>query len=308
MTTYNPDLLDTAPGVRVPTRAARHKSSLVYPARGYNNTNITDAIQAPAGEITEVQIELGASVKSIQQPVCVKAIDDSSIVPDFSCYVVSSANGHTLSPKAWRQFGGRITGEVNRDTVTATLRVYAPAVPSLSPFTIGYDDGEKTYAALYLLGDGVGIIKRTVTWETGLSDDLVADDTTAEYDNAFLQTEEQALDAAHSALCRKIGSFQTVTLTCTGIRDVAGAVALRPETALGRVAGARVLWDGLYYRVRSAAISAAQIVLTCEQDVRFSDMNDAFPDGLTFDQLGKLHADARFRDFGTDPFAGGTVG
>lgn len=309
MTGYNPDLFDTAPGVLVPTVEQRHGRALAYPPQGYDLTNPPEAFQVPAGDVTIVQIALGMSALHLQQPVAVKDIKDVTLVPDFSCYVVAGNDGLPIDPKEWRYYGGRILVNINPDTVTATLRIYPAELPFLAPFTIGFDDGSNTFGGLFLLGEGIALWKRGITLETGLGDDDVSEDSTPNLDNPFIQTEEQAWDAAHAALGRQLGDLQTVTLTVSGVRGLTDVDDLAPETALGRVAGARVAWDGLYYRVRRAQHTPAGIILTCEQDVTFGDVDTVLPAGITFAQMTALHSDAAaFRDFNADALRGGDLG
>jgi hypothetical protein len=303
---FNPDLYDDAPGNVVRPTKDRADTALLYPPQGYSLANPIEAFTVNAGEISQVQIELGVSAKTVMQPVAVKDITDPMLVPDQSVYFVSNSLGLPMDPKEWRNYGGKIKVKINPDTVSATVRIYGPSIPEFSPFTIGkMSDGGITYGALYLVGTGVAVWRRTIRIDTGLTLDEVADDTSAAIDNPFTQSREQAYDAAHSALCRKLGSFQRVTLTLAGVAGIDGVDPGRPETALGRVVGARVAFDGSFYRIRTASITPAGIEVTCEQDTRFSDFDRAFPNGIAFDDFDALHQGQRFRDFDADPLAGG---
>lgn len=308
MTTfYDPDLLDEAPGIVVREARNRHGKALLYPPMGFDLTQPPEAFTVNANEVARFQIELGVSAKTVVQPQPIKRIADVMLVPDSSVYVITGQDTLPVSPKAWRQYGGRITVKINPDTVTATVTIRGASLPFLSPFTIGWDDGGTTFGGLFLVGTGVGIWKRTISIDTGLTGDDVADDTSAAIDNPFMQSREQAWDAAHGALVRRLGNFQRATLSLTGVDGIDGVDAQRPESALGRLAGARVWFDGGYYRVRSASISATGIEATCEQDTTFGDHAAAFPTGCSFDAFDALHAGQRFRDFDADPLAGGVL-
>lgn len=307
MAFFNPDLFDTAPGVVVKTAKDRHGTALLYPKQGYDYSPPGEAITVNANELIEVQVELGASAQSVKQPQAVKAFGDPRKVPTTSIYTVTDVNGDPVDPKEWRDYGGRITVKINPDTVTATVTVRGAGIPDKGPFSIGEQHDETAFDSLRLVGSGVALWKRTVRIDTGLTDDEAGDDSSADIDNPYIQSREQAYDAAHAALVRRLGSFQRVTLQLSGAAGIDGLDPQRAETAMGRLAGARVIFDGAFYRIRSAQITPIGITATCEQDTRFSDFGAVMPNDLTYAQFDALHAGQRWRDFDMDPLAGGDL-
>jgi hypothetical protein len=307
VTFYNPDFFDEAPGQVVRLAKDRARTALVYPPQGYDFTAPGEAFTVNAGEVVQEQIDLGMSVSYIQQPHAIKALGDPAKVPSASCYVVTNSNGDPIDPKEWRNYGGKVRVKINPDTVTATVTIRGAALP-FSPFSIAEQTDETGFNSLRLVGTGVTIWKRTLTIDTGLTRDDTSDDSTATIDNPFMQSREQAYDAAHAAIVRRIGYFQRVTLSLSGADGIEGMDPQRPETALGRLAGARVVFDGAFYRIRSASITPSGISATSEQDTRFADFDAVMPAGLTYAQFDALHAGQTFADFDADPLAGGNLG
>jgi hypothetical protein len=307
MTFFNPDFEAEAPGQVVRLAKDRAGTALAYPPSGFDFTSPGEAFTVNANEVVEVQIDLGISASYIQQPHAIKKLGDPAKVPTASCYTVTNANTDPVDPKEWRNYGGKIRVKINPDTVTATLTIHGASLP-FPPFSIAEQTDETGFNSLRLIGRGVSMWKRTLEIDTGLTRDDVADDTSATIDNPYMQSRAQAYDAAHAALVRRLGYFQRATLSLTGAGGIEDVDPQAPETALGRIAGARVVYDGAFYRIRQAQITASGISATSEQDTRFSDFDAVMPAGLTYAQFDALHAGQTFGDFDADPLAGGNLG
>lgn len=300
MSAINPDEIPFVPGVKTDSKAGRHLSALVYPSPYFDRQNLEEVMQVDPSGLAEYDIDLNMSVDHVSQPTCVNAIEDLSVVPSMSVYTVTAPDGSHVAAKAWRQYGGKIKVTVNPDTTTARVTILGPTLPYDGAFQIGFVMGEVTFPSLFLVGTGVAIMREGITIQSGLVDDQV-DDTAAVLDNPFIQTLERAYDAAHGALAKHMGDFQTLSLNVAGVGGIDGVDPNRPETAIGRTAGARVFFDFGWYRVRTSSITPAGAALTCEQDTTFADFAAVTPPGFSFADFDRLHAGERFRDFDSAP-------
>jgi len=70
--------------------------------------------------------------------------------------------------------------------------------------------------------------------------------------------------------------------------------------AFGNVAGARVLDDSMWHRIRNATISPSSIGYTAERDTTMGDANAVYA-GMTMGQVNALRAGVTIGDFNTQP-------
>jgi len=70
--------------------------------------------------------------------------------------------------------------------------------------------------------------------------------------------------------------------------------------AFGNVAGARVLDDGMWHRIRNATISPSSIGYTAERDTTMGDANTVYA-GMTMGQVNDLRLGQALGDFNTQP-------
>lgn len=343
----------TLGGITDPTEDEWLSLGLVYPPAG--DYQSAEVLTVAAGEKKVVEVTLGASVTSLKQPIPVDRVAPN-VAPAVSCYSISGNDTLPISEFEWWQRGGRITAKINQDTQTATLTIIGAAIPNLSPFTIGVDDGSKQYNTLRLVGTGIAFKKNSLTVNTGVSADLAAQDQVATIDNEFISSRDEAYNAAVKAMGKAVGSYQTISVNTTGINrigdtgsyifppvstfndDFAGfatgaefdsgqeaitgastvgefnawgktQVVTRFENqAFGNVAGARVEFDGSWYRIRAATITPGGISYSAEMDMLLRDLAAAHPAGLSVAEFNALYADdpaITVADWNTRPVLGG---
>lgn len=282
-------------------------AALVYPAGGY--TPDAEVITVENGATKSIQIELGASCTSIMQPVAIDSFDNLYEVPEISCYTVWGMNhSRILSAKQWRAYGGRVVAKLNDDSTTATLTVTGADFPEYAPFSLSIADEAQSFSTLRLLGRGVAFEKHTIDFATGLDPRIVTNDVGAEVDNVFIASRVAAWDIAANAMRRALGGFQTVSLTVPRLRTE-GVDPQRPEEGIGYAAGSRFVYDGQWYRVRSADFGPDTIQLSAEMDTTVGDARRAYADNpLTVDEAKALYEGFTVRDFKTDPLLGGNLG
>lgn len=315
-TTINPDFepipaIDSsvAQGENASTFGKIVAAALVYPAGGW--TDEVEVLTVEAGQTKSVHLDLGASCISIVQPVCVdrEHFTDPRLIPLASCYTISAADTLPVSAKHWRALGGDVRVVVNKDTTSATLTVTGMTDKSLGPFTLGLSDGDNDFSTLRLIGRGVALEPHTVTFDTGVSSAVASDDIGITVDNVFVSTQEEAYNTAARAFRRAQGAYQTIAITVPGVK-AADIDPRKPESGIGLVAGSRVVYDGQFYRVRTASFSESGMVLTADADTVVADAKRCYAaaGGLTVAQATALYAGFTVRDFKADPLIGADLG
>ena len=206
----------------------------VYPpGRSFANE---DLISFEANEKKVVLLSLRASVASIVPPVATDVNYDNAGL-SHSEYVVSDATNHIVLPKMWRDYGGRLDAKLGyqaddgtwiNDTRTVTLTIQGPGLAGLGPFTLGLPTGDGNYEpALTILGTGVDQEQHSVTMWTGLSPDLVQQDSAAVIDSMMVQSEGDAFTVASRALPSVMGAVQQISVAGAGINrlGISGSLA-----------------------------------------------------------------------------------
>lgn len=188
-----------------------------------------DLLTFEANEKKVIQLALNASVASIVPPVATDVTYDN-VGLSRSEYVISDATNHIVLPAMWYDYGGRLDVKIGyedtdgtwiNDTRTLTVTIQGPGLSGLSPFTIGLPTGDGNYEpAFTILGTGVDQEQHSITVETGLSPDLVQQDSGATIDSMCVQSEGDALTIASRALPALMGAVQQISVNTTGINRI----------------------------------------------------------------------------------------
>ena len=183
----------------------------------YNSTYITNrqvypyGIEAPtvfsvgAEETVVYEVQLNASLESVDQPVSVNTINLGSI-DTFGQYAVVDNAGAPVTSAEWLGQGGRVEVRLkDHRTLEVTIRGMSTAAADRAPFRIA-EFGDRADAALYVTGTGVRQSRRTVRLHTGSS--RAVPDTVQTVDNPFVSTLAQAYTAGQWAACDALLSEQ----------------------------------------------------------------------------------------------------
>ena len=183
----------------------------------YNNTYITNkqvypyGIEAPtvfsvgAEETVVYEVELSASLESVDQPVSVNTINPGN-VDTFGQYAVVDNAGAPITAAEWIGQGGRVEVRLkDHRTLEVAIRGMSTAAAERAPFRIA-EFGDRADAALYVTGTGVRQERKTVRLHTGSS--RAVPDTVQTVDNPFVSTEAQAYTAGQWAACDALLSEQ----------------------------------------------------------------------------------------------------
>ena len=183
----------------------------------YNSTYITNrqvypyGIEAPtvfsvgAEETVVYEVQLNASLESVDQPVSVNTINLGSI-DTFGQYAVVDNAGAPVTSAEWLGQGGRVEVRLkDHRTLEVTIRGMSTAAAERAPFRIA-EFGDRADAALYVTGTGVRQSRKTVRLHTGSS--RAVPDTVQTVDNPFVSTLAQAYTAGQWAACDALLSEQ----------------------------------------------------------------------------------------------------
>ena len=188
----------------------------------YNSAYITNrqvypyGIEAPtvfsvgAEETGVYEVELSASLESVDQPVSVNTINLGSI-DTFGQYAVVDNAGAPVTSAEWLGQGGRVEVRLkDHRTLEVTIRGMSTSAADRAPFRI-VEFGDRSEAALYVTGTGVRQERKTVRLHTGSS--RAVPDTVQSVDNPFVSTEAQAYTAGQWAASN---GFFTQTVDYSG--------------------------------------------------------------------------------------------
>ena len=184
----------------------------------YNSTYITNrqvypyGIEAPtvfsvgAEETVVYEVQLNASLESVDQPVSVNTINQGN-VDTFGQYAVVDNAGAPVTSAEWLGQGGKVEVRLkDHRTLEVTIRgMSTAAAAERAPFRIA-EFGDRADAALYVTGTGVRQVRKTVRLHTGSS--RAVPDTVQTVDNPFVSTEAQAYTAGQWAACDALLSEQ----------------------------------------------------------------------------------------------------
>lgn len=188
----------------------------VYPPFGV--TNETEVITVGAGEEIEYVLQLSASVSHIEQPQFRSYVGPND--QSASMYSVRDEEGNQITEDRWTRGGGRLSVEINPDTTSLTVRVYAPEGlkgpdrKPISTFSIGQGtlQNENRYSTLRIRGTGVAYTRHSELIRTGLTPLDTSTDVGVTIDNPFITT----VDAMYSAGTRAARQYKGDSWSLSG--------------------------------------------------------------------------------------------
>lgn len=197
------------------TSASGTANWLAYPPGGWNVD--VQEISIDAGDTQEFTFDINASLSSVQQPVCVSSVAQG--YGSSSVYTVASGvDGLLIQPAQWAALGGKVSVVIGEDTRSLIVTVIAPTEPKYSPYRLvmpsGTSDG---YSSLRIVGQGVFFDKRTLTLPACTRPDAVTEDSGADIDLEFLNTDEEAFWGVMRAAQHVAGPRQKIQVTSNGI-------------------------------------------------------------------------------------------
>ena len=257
----------------------------VYPPN--KDLEFAQTYSIPAGEETEIVLQLEASVSSVVQPVFRETISPTWF--SGSNISLTKEDGKKVTFGEWARGNGAARVEIMDDSTRLKLIVRGPYTPGSATYRLAVA-GTNThgeYSAIRIAGNGVGFTRERVEVLTGVRPNYAASDMAPTQDNIFINNASAAWDlcASHARL------YSTATVSATF-----SAPAVGLKNPLGLVPGGR-FYDPKskqWFRARSVDYEFGLIKVSGDLDTLESDAKKMFQ-GMTYAQLqqkyqGKTYA------------------
>lgn len=236
--------------------------ALAYPIGGWNKD--VEIFSVDAGATVEFDdVEISASLESIEQPVCV-----DNIGPEYSAssvYTVSGSDGLPIPPAQWAAQGGSLKVAINKDTRSLKIVLRGAKEKKYAPYSISVTSGPgNDYSSLRLVGKGVFLEKKTIEAPTGYGPDQATTEFAGDTENEFIGTSAEAEQHLVRSLNRFGSPTMGISVTTSGInrRGDTGSYAYARIKAFNEkysgmlISGFNVLWAGKNIRAFNATFRA----------------------------------------------------
>lgn len=257
-------------------------NKLVYPVDGWDGT--LEVLNVNAGEVAEYQLELNASVTSIQTPTMVE-----NVGPDYkasSVYTVVSNDGLPIPPAQWTNYGGKVVFSINDDSTSLTVTLWGPVgiythdgeLATNFSLALASDATNNRYSTLRILGSGVKFEKEVIPVSTGVPASATTTEVGETVDNPFLTDLGRVYRVGIAAAVKYAGTVSSVTGTMS--------LRMNPTRRTGDIAGSKVFdkRSHRWYRLASAQITPDSVNFSADDDLTFHDLTVGW-NGKTFAQI-----------------------
>lgn len=192
-------------------------SYLAYPPNVYTDSPAIGPLDS--GQLMTLNVELSASLSSVNQPVAVSSVDMLTTGPS-SLYTVLDRENNIVDPTWWNDNGGSVTVTLGADTRSLDITVIGANDQDglTAPYRIAQigDDGQPQNT-LKITGTGVFFGKELLTIPTGADPARTAQDVGATIDSEFISTRSQAYTAGMKTAGAYAAATQTVDISATVI-------------------------------------------------------------------------------------------
>lgn len=182
---------------------------LVYPPGGWNPD--VEVLNVNAGETAEYQLQLSASLSSIQEPTMQTFVSED--YGASSVYTVVADDGFPVPPALWEARGGKVEVILNPDTTSLTVRLRgATDIPLATGNTsrsfslaLASDTTGSRYSTLRIVGTGVAYERTLRRFRTGVPASKTSTEVGETIDNPMLTDFESVMRAGVRAAKRWTG-------------------------------------------------------------------------------------------------------
>lgn len=282
-------------------------AGLAYPAGGWADDVSVYTVDAGEELVVELKLDIdgdeegpGASVVSVQQPVCVDTVSRSYAAN--SVYAVAGSDGLPLKAKQWTDGGGKLSVKVV-DANTLEVTIKASRSTQYAPYSIAMSAGPSDmYSSLRIVGTGYFYTRRRLETQTGADPDLASAEMGATVDNRFTTNYTKA-ERMLLATAQEYGAPRLkVDVQAGGVEWDEPTKGVVGGQLLGNVAGARLMHGGVNYRVDSVTTTADGVSYSGSGDHIIADVNAIWA-GRTMAEWNAHFAGLRMRDFNVEPLS-----
>jgi hypothetical protein len=301
------DASDLAQTIEVYYYESEYRTDLFYPpgewieeAQGTSANGWHSGVQIISvgfTESVEFDVEVNASLISIDQPVCVSSVGMSVGGSVYTVKGTHDGKDYMIDPATWTSRGGSVTATIKPGSSNVvTIKVSAGSNSSwYDSYSLSIGSGDSEYSTLRISGKGVFTNKQKLTIPTGLSPDEAPTEVGTTIDNIFINT----LDQAYSAAAAALGQYSGLKKTISGNMDTVDLDGGVTQT-LGNIAGARLRRGDTEYRIRSASVNPFELSYTAEADTMFEDFNKIWA-GKTYADFNTSRAGETYNKFNEAP-------
>lgn len=264
----------------------------VYPVPGEDPTIYT----VDAGETITVEVQLSASLVSVNQPTCISFVQDRPYPATDGVYSVAGNDGKPITPAQWNAQGGSVKVRLTDDPSVIEITITGASMTEYAPYRIAMTAGTGSYYnSLHITGTGVMQERKVVKIPTGASSAVTGEDVGTLVENPFVSSRAEA----YSLGVRTAGAWagvQTTTGTSTSVQPTE-----EDAQAFGNTAGARIRRGHAMYRVKHATIDPVSVAYTADIDTTVADFNEVWPAGTKVSDFNAMWSGKLVKDFNVEP-------
>lgn len=185
---------------------------LVYPYGGWRPDLEVHSVDA--NSVKEVNIPIDVSLTDITQPVVQDTVDRFDT---GSVYSVSGNDGLPIPAQQWIDTGGKLEVSIGEDGKSIDLKITGPhgnIGEKYSPYSIAVSSGSgEYYSTLRIRGSGIGFTQKSYKVPTGADDSSTSRDVGTTVDNIFVNTREDAQNAAQDVAAKWSAPTRTINIS-----------------------------------------------------------------------------------------------
>lgn len=172
-----------------------------------------DIITADASETVTVDVEVNASVLSVNQPEFQEWVSNRSYDDTMGVFSVSGSDGKPITAEQWAAQNGMLRVEMTDDPSVLRVIFRAPTMTQYAPYHVAMTSGEY-YNSLHITGTGVRKTPdKEVRLPTGAPPDLTSDEIGESAETIFPASYDDALYHAQFLAIKYSGVYKTRTIT-----------------------------------------------------------------------------------------------
>ena len=252
----------------------------VYPPNKDLEHAVTYSI--PAGEETEIILQLETSLSSVVQPTFRETVTPTNF--SQSNISLTKEDGSRVTFGDWMRGGGAARVEIMDDPTQLKLIVRGPTGPGTATYrlAVASTNTHREYSSIRIVGNGVAFTKNRVEVPTGVKPNYASSEMAPTQENIFVSNAGKAWDLCTS----NARAYATAAVSASFSAPYIG----NPEP-LGVVPGGRFYdtQSRQWYRARTVTYDRGLIKVSADLDTTHADTADMYA-GKTYAQVQAMNA------------------